>query len=250
MRKKMGSRTRLAWLSSCKIVRFECSCCFCSCLWALAHQADRKKNSWVIWMCLYFRLLSGFFLCILPIFCLFNEFLWERALNMETLVHYSLFGTVLCLKGKFTRKDHFRRAVGIDVTHQFAHMHKTTWQFLNQLKGILVHFLYQKYPRWFYEFPSAVISCWFFTPWAQTCLEIKDYKRAWLHMVVEGWSIFMSSLIFGGAVMPGSTVLSFLETLSFLQPLNRLAWLPWAFWRLSCCESAFQSLLKYFSERI
>lgn len=54
----------------------------------------------------------------------------------------------------------------------------------------------------------------------------KVIRRAWLHMVVEAWNIFMSSLIFGGAVM-GSTVLSFLETL--LPPgSNRLAWLTWA----------------------
>lgn len=54
-------------------------------------------------------LLDFFFLCILNIFCLFNEILSKRALNIETLLHYSLFGTVLCLKGTFIRKDYFSR---------------------------------------------------------------------------------------------------------------------------------------------
>lgn len=118
-----GSRTRLAELSSCKIVRFECSCCFCSCLWALVSMppcihVTHESFFLSAWCVCISDCCQVFFFCILPVFCLFNEFLWERAPNIETLVHYSLFGTVLCLKGKFIRKDHFRRAVGINVTHQ------------------------------------------------------------------------------------------------------------------------------------
>lgn len=77
---KMGSRAGLAWLSSCKVVRVECSCCFCSCLWALVSMPPCTSithgsfflSAWCAYISDYCQVFSSafylYFVCLMRVF--------------------------------------------------------------------------------------------------------------------------------------------------------------------------------------